>query len=185
MTLLVGCQSTISHDTLAYLIKEAPLVPCDELTTSDEYVYYKGKLFSGRSIEYFYGFELALYYKGKKLTDEQIQGYPGLTTHFLPDKKENKKAYKAAFRKYADRGYGSFCHDDFIIMAENKLGTYKDVPELINCLKRYEKQYPGEESLACSHAHCLDALRSITGANAGNRSNDWEKWFQKYKKRQQ
>lgn len=65
-------------------------------------------------------------------------------------------------------------HDAFLSAAG--IGDYTTVPLLIEDLKRQEYTPPGKP-MDCEKAHCLNALRLISGVNAGVNYEDWIKWW--------
>jgi hypothetical protein len=70
------------------------------------------------------------------------------------------------------RWKGGAHHDAFIYLIH--CGNYESVPLLINALR----WYPSEgEAMVCTKAHCLKALQTITGHDAGNDYRDWAEWW--------
>jgi len=64
-------------------------------------------------------------------------------------------------------------HDAFLIICDH--GGPESVPPLIRALKWQEHTVPGGDML-CTKAHCLQALRKITGVDAGLNYEDWKAW---------
>jgi len=59
-------------------------------------------------------------------------------------------------------------HDACLILRQD--GNVGSVPYLIHAL-RWIPEYE------CTHQHCLDALRSITGENPGGNYESWRNWW--------
>ncbi|MCI5208383.1 MAG: hypothetical protein D3910_06225 [Candidatus Electrothrix sp. ATG2] len=65
-------------------------------------------------------------------------------------------------------------HNAFLSLAQ--MGNAESVPLLIRALKWHET--PDEDVLViCTTGHCLKALRSLTGHNAGTKYLDWKRWW--------
>ena len=64
-------------------------------------------------------------------------------------------------------------HDAFMILIRH--GDRSSVPYLLGGLRRHDV-LPGG-LVRCTTSHCLDALRRITGHDAGDRYADWEAWW--------
>ncbi len=62
-------------------------------------------------------------------------------------------------------------HDAFLVVGE--LGGPNSVPVLIRALR----WQPDGPIAPCTKQHCLDALRHITGVDAGNDHADWKRWW--------
>lgn len=63
-------------------------------------------------------------------------------------------------------------HDAFILLTD--CGNAKSIPLLIRALR----WYPSSDGvMVCTKGHCLDALRTITGHNAGISHEAWAKWW--------
>jgi hypothetical protein len=69
-------------------------------------------------------------------------------------------------------------HDFPMMLAET--ADINCVPALIAVLKRHPLFDNGE--MICTRAHCLDALRKLTGQNLGNTDEVWENWWADYLK---
>lgn len=67
-------------------------------------------------------------------------------------------------------------HDAFITLSE--IGDISSVPYLFRGLRWQEHTGP-DGVMGCTKAHCLDALRRITGHNAGENYEDWKAWWVK------
>lgn len=63
-------------------------------------------------------------------------------------------------------------HDACLIVGE--AGDVSSVPSLLQGL-RYDP--PLEDGMVCTTMHCLDALRLITGHDAGSSPEAWEEWW--------
>lgn len=61
-------------------------------------------------------------------------------------------------------------HDAFIILIRH--GNEESIPCLLKRLKHYHVQ---DDAVECSHDHCVEALRNITGKDFGYEYADWEK----------
>jgi len=62
-------------------------------------------------------------------------------------------------------------HDAFLIVRE--LGGPESVPRLIRALR----WQPDGPAVPCTKSHCLDALRHITGVDAGDSYVEWNRWW--------
>jgi hypothetical protein len=71
-------------------------------------------------------------------------------------------------------------HDFPMMLAETE--DINCVPALIAVLKRHPLFDNGE--MICTRAHCLGALRKLTGQNLGNTDEVWENWWAHYQKKQ-
>jgi hypothetical protein len=65
-------------------------------------------------------------------------------------------------------------HDAFVTLLEE--GDASSIPSLLAGLRQLPDTPPGGAML-CTKAHCLKALRRITGHNAGWNYSDWRKWW--------
>jgi hypothetical protein len=59
-------------------------------------------------------------------------------------------------------------HDAFLVLIRH--GTAASTPYLLNRLKNYGDT----DFIECSHDHCVEALKTITGLDAGYRYADWK-----------
>ena len=153
-----------------------PMIPTSQLVERDSLVYRQedGKAFDGRTVLYsgIEGFWIQEYLAGKKtcsgFSDEAQEPPEEL---FPAD-----PLYLAAVRGYVAR-YGPG-HNEYFFYS--KYGGESDLPMLLCSLKSFgESKGP----FICSRAHCVDALRSITGATPGHNYSDWAKWWKaKYKR---
>ena len=66
-------------------------------------------------------------------------------------------------------------HDEFVWLG--KYGSKDDIPSLLYGLKQ---QTNSED---CTHAHCLDALHTLSGASPGDSYSDWTNWWVREMKR--
>lgn len=83
------------------------------------------------------------------------------------------KIRRALHRLLAWPCYGD--HDSFL--EASSAGDYTTVPHLIQALKHQPRTKPDDEGMECTKAHCIDALRDITGVHAGDNYEDWIKWW--------
>ena len=65
-------------------------------------------------------------------------------------------------------------HDAFIIILRD--GGPESVPYLISAL-RWQRHTAADGMMVCTKACCLEALRRITGHDAGNNYSDWARWW--------
>jgi hypothetical protein len=68
--------------------------------------------------------------------------------------------------------FGNY-HDAFLILEND--GDVSSIPILISALKRY----PSTGPIPCERDHCLDALRTLSGHDAGKSYHDWITWWEK------
>ncbi len=67
-------------------------------------------------------------------------------------------------------------HDPCIMLMEH--GDSGSVPYLIGALK-WQPNWPTENGFGeCTKGHCLDALKKITGVDAGLNYEDWRGWYE-------
>ena len=64
-------------------------------------------------------------------------------------------------------------HDAFLHLA--RIGNVDSLPLLIRAL--HWQKPAGEGTVTCTIAHCVDALRSLTGEDFGFSPNAWAKWW--------
>ena len=64
-------------------------------------------------------------------------------------------------------------HDAFLHLRRS--GNAESVPLLIQALGWQKPE--GKELVSCTTAHCLDALRSLTGEDLGYSPTEWEQWW--------
>jgi hypothetical protein len=64
-------------------------------------------------------------------------------------------------------------HDAFILLG--RVGDNTSIPYLISAL-RWQRDITDDGIMECTKAHCLEALRRITGTNVGADYEDWAKW---------
>ena len=67
-------------------------------------------------------------------------------------------------------------HDAFLLV--NDYGDVKSIPYLLRGLRWQPYTGPGDRAMVCTKAHCLTALRRITGHDAGLNYEDWARWWQ-------
>ena len=60
-------------------------------------------------------------------------------------------------------------HDAYLVLIRH--GNKKSIPYLLNGLKRF-KDY---ELIECTHDHCVEALKKITGKDFGYEYEDWKR----------
>jgi len=65
-------------------------------------------------------------------------------------------------------------HDAFLLLSE--VGDAESIPYLLWGL-RWLPDTPKGGVMPCTKAHCLEALRRITGHNAGLNYSDWAEWW--------
>ena len=65
-------------------------------------------------------------------------------------------------------------HDAFLVLSE--FGDAESIPYLLAGLRWQPHTAPGEP-MKCTKLHCLEALRAITGHNAGLNYSDWATWW--------
>jgi len=174
---LSGCATYLPEQELAFLVKEAPLVPCSKLTQHGKTVSWNGQPFTGRTVRYKWGFELVLYQNGKRVPEDKLVPYWMPT--WMPDDEKQPEYYRAAFREYARSDWG-FAHDEYVRIIKHGYGNIEDVPKLIKGLE-YDGDIKPGEPVVCSRDHCLEALKLVTGANPGPNASDWKKWWEEYK----
>ena len=68
-------------------------------------------------------------------------------------------------------------HDAFIVLMHD--GNADSVPHLLWGLRWQRHNPPGNGMMVCTKAHCLAALRRITGVDAGLNYEDWRDWYNK------
>ena len=66
-------------------------------------------------------------------------------------------------------------HDAFIFLIED--GGPESVPILINAL-RWQPNSSTTKGIECTKDHCLEALKRITGHDAGEDYADWVAWWE-------
>ena len=71
---------------------------------------------------------------------------------------------------------GEFLHDGSLELEH--IGDISSVPPLLVVLKENPPRSNG--TVVCTAAHALVTLRKITGANPGNRYEDWKAWWETY-----
>jgi len=69
-------------------------------------------------------------------------------------------------------------HDAYIALIE--VGEETSVPFLIKSLQWQPRTPDG--LMVCTKGHCLEALKRITGADAGIEYEDWAAWWEENKK---
>ena len=173
LAFFAGCNSPLSNNQLTFLIKESPLVPCNELSNEGGLTEWKGVPFSGRTIRYKWGFGLEFYQDGRQVPEQMIP--VGATANFLPDEPSHHGMYRAAFREYATSSL-NFTHDEYVLIIKYGYGDVQDVPKLIRGLEYYGDIKP-DEPVVCSRDHCLEALKLVTGVNPGPNARDWRTWW--------
>jgi len=83
---------------------------------------------------------------------------------------EIRKLSHRALRTRLDSNH----HDAFLALAD--IGNAKSVPLLIRALKWQDP--PDEEgSMVCTTAHCVSALKSLTGHDVAYTFQEWNKWW--------
>ena len=65
-------------------------------------------------------------------------------------------------------------HDAFQWLAEN--GSRESVPVLIRALK-WQPEPSDSGLMVCTTGHCLEALKSLTGHDAGSSYCEWKEWW--------
>lgn len=75
---------------------------------------------------------------------------------------------------------GEYLHDGAIEL--QTIGDISSVPALLVVLKKNPPYSNG--TMVCTTAHALQALWKITGANLGNKYEDWSAWWEKYQEEQ-
>lgn len=65
-------------------------------------------------------------------------------------------------------------HDAFLLLSE--VGDAESIPYLLWGL-RWLPDTPKGGGMPCTKAHCLEALRRITGHDAGLNYSDWAEWW--------
>jgi hypothetical protein len=60
-------------------------------------------------------------------------------------------------------------HDAYLILVT--YGNEESIPYLVNRLK----QFKDNDFIECSHDHCVEALKKITGKDLGHNYEDWKK----------
>jgi hypothetical protein len=65
-------------------------------------------------------------------------------------------------------------HDAFLVLSE--FGDAASIPYLLAGLRWQPHTAPGEP-MKCTKLHCLEALRAITGHDAGRNYSDWAEWW--------
>ena len=65
-------------------------------------------------------------------------------------------------------------HDAFILLQE--VGDADSIPLLIRALQ-WQKPAGEKGFMVCTTVHCLDALRSLTGHDAGRTFLAWDQWW--------
>jgi hypothetical protein len=178
LTGLAGCMTPLPESDFAFLVREAPLASCSELSEVHGITKRQEKPFTGRTVVYevFGGFNLVLYQNGKRIPEKRLAPYWMPT--WMPDQEQQPECYRAAFRAYARSDWG-FAHDEYLRMIKYGYGEIEDVPKLIKGLEYYGDIKPGER-VVCSWDHCLEALKLVTGANPGLNASDWKKWWEEY-----
>ena len=73
-------------------------------------------------------------------------------------------------------------HDAFLTL--ESVGDQTSVPLLISALRWEEHTKSPSDGMICTKAHCLHALRRLTGQDAGVNYGDWKRWWSKQKDRQ-
>lgn len=66
-------------------------------------------------------------------------------------------------------------HDPCITLIRQ--GNSESIPYLIGALKWQPQTSPGDGRLECTKIHCLEALKKITGVDAGENYEDWRDWY--------
>ena len=67
-------------------------------------------------------------------------------------------------------------HDAFLMV--NDYGDAKSIPYLLRGLRWQPHTDPGFSAMRCTKAHCLAALKRITGHDAGLNYEDWARWWE-------
>ena len=174
---LVGCTTPLTEKEFDFLVTQAPLVPCNELMPEGATDRWKQQPFTGRTVWYKWGYELALYQRGQRVERDRLPSF--WLTDWMPDEEAQPECYQAAFHEYAESDWG-FSHDDYIVFCREGFGKIEDVPKLIKGLEYWGDIIP-DKPVACSRSHCIDALKFVTGAYPGPNASDWKKWWEEYK----
>ena len=123
--------------------------------------------FTGSTVIYYgSGFGVSHYREGKEITAET--GREEAREEMFPEQQE----YQDAVRAYVAR-HGPD-HDEYAFFYARH-GKGSDLPVLLFGLQSLGDTTNGV--MVCTKAHCLDALRTITGANPGVNYSDWAKWY--------
>lgn len=72
--------------------------------------------------------------------------------------------------------YNPFWHDAFIILTD--YGDESSVPILIDALSSpVLKEAIEKDFMSCTWAHCLEALKKLTGEDLGLNHHAWDEWW--------
>lgn len=128
-----------------------------------------GEPFSGTLVTYEgLGHHLWAYSEGR-VPDGLFPAQPNLERHLS----SAEETARDALRYHTDRhGPG---HNTYIDLA--RIGEESDVPMLLASLRSFAKREDG--LMVCSQAHCVAALRVITGENPGSHYSDWAAWWKR------
>ena len=61
-------------------------------------------------------------------------------------------------------------HDAYLVLVKH--GNEESIPYLLNRLK----QFKYNDFIECTHDHCIEALKKITGKDLGHNYEDWKEW---------
>jgi len=67
-------------------------------------------------------------------------------------------------------------HDAFMLVRD--YGDVKSIPYLLKGLRWQPHTDPGYPAMVCTKINCLDALKRITGHDAGLNYEDWAQWWE-------
>jgi hypothetical protein len=100
-----------------------------------------------------------------------------IPNHRLEDSDFIEHASSAELRQVAERAlrtpWGNH-HDACLLLS--RVGNVESVPLLVRSLHWHEQ--PSEDSgVECTTIHCADALRQITGHDAGMDPRSWQEWL--------
>jgi len=66
-------------------------------------------------------------------------------------------------------------HDAFLVVL--RMGDARSIPCLLKGLRWQEQTDENKPGMRCTKSHCLDALKRITGHDAGLNYEDWARWW--------
>jgi hypothetical protein len=67
-------------------------------------------------------------------------------------------------------------HDAFLVIGD--WGDASSIPYLLRGLRWQRRTDAENPGMACTKSHCLDALKRITGHDAGRNYEDWARWWE-------
>ena len=129
-----------------------------------------GKPFTGTLVVYGGGRRLRPYLRGHAHLN-MIPDFTDTYDHLS----SAEEIWRDAFRYYIARNAPG--HNEYGLLVG--FGEESDIPMLLAGLRSFPKREDG--GIVCTHEHCVDALRAITGADVGYAYSDWAAWWkQKY-----